>query len=93
MPQIRAFRALRFDLEVVGDLSRVVCPPYDVIGPDLHQILLARHPANAVRLDLPEIQAGEVRSHQLLFSWICLLRSACRCCSSFNVFILGWNSP
>ena len=59
MPEIRAFRALRFDPEIVGDLNRVVCPPYDVIGPELHQVLLARHPANAVRLDLPEIQAGE----------------------------------
>jgi uncharacterized protein (DUF1015 family) len=59
VPQIRAFRALRFDPDKVGDLSRVTCPPYDVIGPELHQTLLARHPANAVRLDLPEIQAGE----------------------------------
>jgi uncharacterized protein (DUF1015 family) len=40
-------------------MSRVVCPPYDVIGPDLHQALLARHPQNAVRIDLPEVQAGE----------------------------------
>jgi uncharacterized protein (DUF1015 family) len=59
VPQIRAFRALRFDQDAIGDLSRVVCPPYDVIGPDLQQTLLARHPANAVRVDLPEIQAGE----------------------------------
>jgi uncharacterized protein (DUF1015 family) len=40
-------------------MSRVVCPPYDVIGPELQQSLLARHPANAVRLDLPEVQAGD----------------------------------
>ena len=59
MPEIRAFRALRFDPEKVGDLNQVVCPPYDVIGPELQRKLLARHPANAVRLDLPEVQAGE----------------------------------
>jgi uncharacterized protein (DUF1015 family) len=59
VPQIRAFRGLRFDQDAIGDLSRVVCPPYDVIGPELHQTLLARHPTNAVRLDLPEVQAGE----------------------------------
>jgi uncharacterized protein (DUF1015 family) len=58
VPEIRAFRALRFDHRVVGDLSRVVCPPYDVIGPDLHQKLLSRSPVNAVRLDLPSIPAG-----------------------------------
>jgi uncharacterized protein (DUF1015 family) len=59
LPEIRAFRALRFDPSKVGDLSRVICPPYDVIGPELHQVLLARHPANAVRLDLPDSQGGE----------------------------------
>ena len=58
MPEIRAFRALRFDRSVVGDLGRVICPPYDVIGPELHQALLARSPANAVRLDLPEAVGG-----------------------------------
>jgi uncharacterized protein (DUF1015 family) len=59
LPQIRAFRALRFDPQVVGDIASVVCPPYDVIGPEQHQALLERSPYNAVRLDLPEVQAGE----------------------------------
>ncbi|MGZ6266639.1 MAG: DUF1015 domain-containing protein, partial [Candidatus Limnocylindrales bacterium] len=75
MPQIRTFRALRFDPQTVGDLNQVVCPPYDVIGPDLQQALLARSPYNAVRLDLPEIQPGEEpddryrRSGRLLAGW------------------------
>jgi uncharacterized protein (DUF1015 family) len=75
VPQIRAFRALRFDPQAVGDLNRVVCPPYDVIGPELHKTLLARHPKNAVRLDLPEIQPGEEpddryrRAARLLAGW------------------------
>jgi uncharacterized protein (DUF1015 family) len=59
VPEIRAFRALRFDPEFVGDMNLVVCPPYDVIGPEQHRMLLARHPANAVRLDLPEVVPGE----------------------------------
>jgi uncharacterized protein (DUF1015 family) len=58
VPDIRPFRALRFEVEAVGDLGSVVAPPYDVIGADLHRALLARHPRNAVRLDLPE---GEPR--------------------------------
>ena len=75
MPEIRAFRALRFDPDIVGALDRVVCPPYDVIGPELHKMLLARHPANAVRLDLPEIQGVEDpderyrRAARLLSTW------------------------
>ena len=59
MPDIRPFRALRFDTAVAGDLARLVAPPYDVIGPVLHQMLLDRSPRNAVRLDLPAVVAGE----------------------------------
>ena len=75
MPEIRTFRALRFDPEQVGDINRVVCPPYDVIGPELHKTLLARHPANAVRLDLPEVQGVEDpderyrRAGRMLSTW------------------------
>ena len=58
MPEVRPFRALRFDRSVVGDPGLVVAPPYDVIGPDLRATLEARHPANVVRLDLPVEAAG-----------------------------------
>ncbi len=59
VPDIRPFRALRYDLEIAGDPSALVAPPYDVIGPDLHRELLARHPHNVVRLDLPQVDSGE----------------------------------
>ena len=59
MPDIRPFRALRYDPTLVGDLNAVIAPPYDVIGPELHKTLLARHKANAVRLDLPEVVERE----------------------------------
>ncbi len=59
MPDIRPFRALRYDPEVAGDPALLVAPPYDVIGPALHEALLARHPRNAVRLDFPAVVPGE----------------------------------
>ena len=59
MPLIRPFRALRFDPATVGDMNRVVAPPYDVIGREEHAALLARHPANVVRLDLPHDEVGD----------------------------------
>ena len=59
MPQIRPFRALRFDANVTGELGAVIAPPYDVIGADLHKRLLARHPKNAVRLDLPSPEPAD----------------------------------
>jgi uncharacterized protein (DUF1015 family) len=59
VPEIRPFRALRYQLDVVGDPGAVVAPPYDVVDPERQRILLARHPKNAVRLDLPATEAGE----------------------------------
>jgi uncharacterized protein (DUF1015 family) len=59
VPEIRPFRALRFDATNVGDLADVVAPPYDVIDPAGHARLLARHPSNVVRLDFPEDAAGD----------------------------------
>ena len=59
MPILRPFRALRFDPSSVGDLAAVVAPPYDVIGPAERVRLIARHPANVVRLDLPAEESGD----------------------------------
>jgi uncharacterized protein (DUF1015 family) len=59
VPEIRPFRALRYDRSVVGDLGLVVAPPYDVIGPELRASLVARHPANVVNLDLPADELGD----------------------------------
>jgi uncharacterized protein (DUF1015 family) len=59
VPEIRPFRALRYDPDAVGDMAAVVAPPYDVISPEAETQLLARHPKNVVRLDLPGIAPGE----------------------------------
>jgi uncharacterized protein (DUF1015 family) len=59
VPHIRPFRGLRFEPEVVGDLSAVVSPPYDVISATQQQALMARDPHNVVRLDLPEDEPGD----------------------------------
>lgn len=59
MPQIEAFRALRYDLGQVGSLSDVVAPPYDVIGPELQEQLYKRHPANCIRLILNREEPGD----------------------------------
>ncbi len=51
MPEIRPFRGVEYAR--TGDLTDLVCPPYDVIGPDEQAALLARNDRNAVRLELP----------------------------------------
>ena len=45
------FRAWRYSPSA-GDLSQLVAPPYDVIGPDLRSRLYARSRHNVVRVDL-----------------------------------------
>ena len=75
MPDIRPFRALRFDPSSVGDLGLVVAPPYDVIDPEERRRLVARHPANVVRLDLPADEVGDApddryrRAARTLAAW------------------------
>jgi uncharacterized protein (DUF1015 family) len=59
MADIRAFRAHRYDLGRVGDLSDVVAPPYDVIDPALQQALYDRSPYNVIRLILNKEQPGD----------------------------------
>jgi uncharacterized protein (DUF1015 family) len=59
MPEVQAFRGIRYDLGHVGSLSDVVAPPYDVIGPDLHDALYRQHPCNIVRIDFNRIEPAD----------------------------------
>lgn len=59
MPEIQAFRGIRYDLGHVGSLGDVIAPPYDVISPELQEQLYKKHPCNVVRLILNRIEPGE----------------------------------
>jgi uncharacterized protein (DUF1015 family) len=52
MADVQAFRAFRYDLARVGNLSDVIAPPYDVIDARLQDQLYQRSPHNVVRLIL-----------------------------------------
>ena len=54
MAHITALRALHYDPERVGDIGRVVSPPYDVIDPAQREELRARSEFNVVEIDLPQ---------------------------------------
>jgi uncharacterized protein (DUF1015 family) len=58
MADVQAFRALRYDLGVVGSLESVIAPPYDVIDPEQRAALAARSPHNVVNIDLPQAPLG-----------------------------------
>ena len=59
MPEIQAFRGIRYNLGRVGSLSDVVTPPYDVIGPELQEHFYKLHPNSFIRIDLNKIEPGD----------------------------------
>src|SRR5947209_1635468 len=75
MADVRAFRAFRYDLGRVGNLSDVVAPPYDVVDPALQQALYDRSSYNAIRLELNKPEGGDApddryaRAARLLRDW------------------------
>ena len=59
MAVIAPFRGLRYNPELVKDLSLVVAPPYDVISPVSQRAFHARHDQNVIRLILGEVCEGD----------------------------------
>ena len=76
MAILKPFRGCRFDPTVVGSLSNVICPPYDMIGPELKTELQGRSPYNAVHLeggeqpDPVDPQAGYQQAARLFRQWL-----------------------
>jgi len=77
MVTVRAFQGVRYNLESVADLSRVVAPPFDVISPQEQDELHERHPLNYVRVILPRDEPGNgeggnryTRSAATLKKWL-----------------------
>ena len=76
MATIRPFRGCRYDPNAVGNLSSVICPPYDMIGPQLKTELQQRSPYNAVHLeggeqpDPVDPQAGYQQAAGLFQRWL-----------------------
>ncbi|MEI6862775.1 MAG: DUF1015 domain-containing protein [Candidatus Omnitrophota bacterium] len=77
MPKIRPFRALRYNRDVVKNISKVVAPPYDIIPPKLQNELYGKHPNNIIRLILGKIKKADNakdnrynRAAKLLDGWV-----------------------
>ena len=52
LPDVRPFRAWRYDTAVAGPLDALLCPPYDVITPAAAGRLRAGNPRNVIHLEL-----------------------------------------
>ena len=54
MVDLKPFRGWRYDPGVVGDLDSVLCPPYDLITPEIQSSLRRLNPYNVVHLEAGE---------------------------------------
>ena len=52
MAEVKAFGALRFT-DKAGEISELVCPPYDIISEDERKAYISQNEANIIRLELP----------------------------------------
>ncbi len=59
MADVRPFRGFRYHSDTVKDLSAVITPPYDVIGPAEQARYYERHPLNVIRLELGRDEPGD----------------------------------
>ncbi len=77
MAEIRPFRGVHYNESLVKDLSKVICPVYDIIAPQQHQELYLRSEYNFIRLEfgreLPQDTASDnryTRSAGTLEQWL-----------------------
>jgi uncharacterized protein (DUF1015 family) len=59
MAIIAPFRGLTYNFEKMGDLSRIVAPPYDVISDKEQEGYYRAHPNNVIRLILGKKKIGD----------------------------------
>ena len=54
MAKVTPFRGWRYNAAAVDDMADVLCPPYDLITPQIQQALMKRHPLNVIHLEAGE---------------------------------------
>ena len=59
MAKVIPFRGILYNENKIGDFSKVVTPPYDVISPEEQKQFYDRHPNNVIRLDLGKKAAND----------------------------------
>ncbi|MFA6142546.1 MAG: DUF1015 domain-containing protein [Candidatus Omnitrophota bacterium] len=77
MPVIKPFKAVRYNIAKIKDVSSVVAPPYDIIPPKLQDELYRKDDHNFVKIELNKIGPSDdetdnryTRSRDLFESWL-----------------------
>lgn len=76
MAIIKPFKGLRYNQDIIKDISSVVTPPYDVISPQEQERYYHLHPNNIIRLDFGKDLHGDTekvnkytRAAEFLNNW------------------------
>lgn len=72
MALVKGFKGLRFDTSRAGDISTVVCPPYDIIGNEQRLAYIEKNEYNIIRLELPQCEKGQnpyTQAAEILRDW------------------------
>ncbi len=70
MADIKAFKALRFNTEIAGDMKNLISPPYDIIDDKQYENYINSNEFNIVRLELPKGEDPYTNAKNLLNEWI-----------------------
>ena len=69
MAEIKPFRALRYTAKA-GDISKLTCPPYDIISEEERLAFLSENPHNVIRLELPKGENPYEEAGSTLKDWL-----------------------
>jgi uncharacterized protein (DUF1015 family) len=69
MATVKPFKALRFT-EKAGEISELVCPPYDIISEEQRQNYIKTNEHNIIRLELPKGEDAYGKANKLLDEWL-----------------------
>ncbi len=70
MPEITPFHGITYNPAFISRFDDVLCPPYDVIPPDMQDNLYAKSEFNAVRLELPKEENKYDAAAERLNTWL-----------------------
>jgi uncharacterized protein (DUF1015 family) len=63
MAEIRPFRGVYYNKAKTGDISNVICPPYDIISPQMDEDLHNGSPYNFIRIEYNRLQEDDSESN------------------------------
>jgi uncharacterized protein (DUF1015 family) len=69
--EVSPFRGIGYNQRIVGDLGRVLCPPYDVITPEQQKVYYKKSDHNAIRLEFPQPAGDRYQGAAITFQqWL-----------------------